>query len=590
MSVHRTSINFLAPLIAVLITGVAARAENVTCDPSANSTDYFCRGWQDGVGKYGSRVHFIARMLGDAEGDDFGFEIVPLGDINSDGRDDFMVSVRNQCEWRIYLGDTLIAKQPYMVWPKSAPPYPCDPYVGRFFSTPDISGDGQPDLFRSVSSTPGRVEIYFAGTAFDTIPDLTIHNPDFIFPGGAGNSVAAGLDLNGDGEPDFVLGDPNYFQLEPKAHGRAYAFWGGSALDTIPDLIFTDTFWTGQNQPGPMGRGLVMLPSINGDASAELVIGRESQDIATRNPPGRVDVYFGGPAMDTVRDFFFISPDTAWRPVVGYGHVSYFGGRNKLVGDFNQDGYDDLLVTGPAIVPVYIYYGGPGFDTSVYVRLSQPWPAEEGENNEVTALGDVNGDGYPDLATVYYANQILGGWVRVHFSSANQTGVADWDIAGDDWAATGDKFGRSTRSVGDVNGDGFDDFAIGMETSQFAGGNSRGGVYIFAGYNPDVNTGVFDDPGGPLPSSHSLIEFIAPNPFNSATTIRLSESFTHGMVTIYDILGRPVRTIAIVDSGNVREVRWDATDEHGSALASGLYFARASDGTTTETHKIVLLK
>jgi hypothetical protein len=293
--------------------------------------------------------------------------------------------------------------------------------------------------------------------------------------------------------------------------------------------------------------------------------------------------------MDTVREFYFETPDTVWRPIIGYEHVTLFGGRAKLVGDVNQDGFGDLLVSGPAVVPCYIYFGGPSFDTLVDLRLTHPWPSEEGENDRIVALGDVNGDSYSDFATVFYADQILGGWVRVHFSSANQTGVLDWDIAGDDWSFTQDDFGRSTTTVGDVNGDGFDDIAIGMETEQFAGGNSRGGVYIFAGYDPDIISGVFDEPAVPLPASRQLIESVAPNPFNAGTTMRLASTFTDGMVTIYDILGRRVRSFDVSAQG-VHDLSWDGRDEDGRILASGLYFARASDKSRSETHKLVLLK
>lgn len=569
----------------------AAHSENVSCDPTIDTSIYFCRGWQDGVGKYGSRVHFIARMMGDEDGDDFGFEIVPLGDINGDGRGDFMVSVRNECEWRIYLGDTIISKNSYLAWPKHAPPYPCTPSVGRFVSTPDISGDGQPDLFRSRSATtPPSIEIYFAGSAFDTLPDLIIRDSNFIFPGAAGKTMDAGLDLNGDGEPDIVLGDVSYLaEGPPIEHGRAYVHYGGNGLDTIADLLLTDTVWTNQPRPGALGGAIALLPSINGDGSAELILGRRQENSSSKEPPGRVDIFFGGPSMDTVRDLSFIGPDTAYDPDCDYIPVAFFGGRTENVGDVNLDGFDDLLVSGSGCVPSYVYFGGPDFDTIVDLRLIQPWPTPHGEGDAATVLGDIDGDGHRDFCTVRHGRDFFRGVVNVHFARTNLTGVVDWSIAGEDWFLANDEFGRSTVSVGDVNGDGFDDIAAGSMTSSVES-QSEGAVFIFAGYNPDINSGVFDEPETPLPTNQPLIESIAPNPFNSTTLIYLSASFTNGSVAIYNILGQEVRRLSVGSGLADKPLRWDGSDAGGNPLASGMYFARATDGHTSETHKLVLLK
>ena len=48
--------------------------------------------WQDGVGPEGTRVRFIARMVGEDYEDDFGKNIATLGDINGDGQNDIVFS------------------------------------------------------------------------------------------------------------------------------------------------------------------------------------------------------------------------------------------------------------------------------------------------------------------------------------------------------------------------------------------------------------------------------------------------------------------------------------------------------------------
>lgn len=591
LALTRAIATLASALMLVASIPSSASAEDVTCDPSVNSSIYYCRGWQDGVGPYGSRVRFIARMMGDAYGDDFGNKIVGLGDINGDGRGDFTVWVKNKCEWRIYLGDTLISKTPYMTWPRGDPPYPCSPYPGNLAVIPDITGDGYPDLFRTVGGLPPnrKILIYSLGPAFDTLPELILADTNFDAPIGLnGEAIAGGFDLNGDGQPDFVFGDNGYFRQSPKENGRAYVYWGGTALDSIPDLIFTDTFWVGQNQPYEVGGAVAILPSLNSDSYADLVVGRPSQSFS-KDPVGRVDVFFGGPDMDTVRDTHLVGPDTAWGFGCAYYGVTDFGYGTRDVGDVNQDGYDDLLVSGNGCTPAYIYYGGPDFDTTVDLRLTQPSPTANGQGRYVKQLGDIDGDGYPDFCTVQIGSDFFRGSINIHFSRQNTTGVADWTIWGQDWSWAFWEFGRSTTNVGDVDGDGFDDIGVGSATDQIDEFN-QGEAFIFAGYNPDIYSGILDDPETPVPADHKLIAYVAPNPFNAATIIHLVPSFAAGRIVIYDILGRSVRSFAIAEGAAQREITWDGHDESQRELASGLYFARAQFGIRSEVHKLVLLK
>lgn len=566
-----------------------AFAENVICDPAVNTSIYYCRGWQDGVGKYGSRVRFIARIMGEDGGDDLGADVATMGDINGDGRGDFMVWVKNKCEWRIFLGDSIIAKEPYLIWPRGNGPYPCNPFPGTLFSIGDVTGDNEPDLVRRMGAFPPdlRLQIYAGGAAFDTVPEIIIPHTEFVVPG----RFVGGVDLNGDSQSDLVVGDPYYFDDSPWRCGRVYVFWGGSALDSIPDLIFTDTCWEGRRQPAPLGGALALVPSINGDAYADLILGRKSQDEVTKDPLGRVDVYYGGPGMDTVRDLTFSSPDTNYFSDCGYTPARSFGGIVKDIGDANQDGHRDLCMADfSGCCPTWVYYGGTQFDTIADLRPTSMEPGEEeGHNTLVSRLGDVDGDGHEDFSTGMIGGGIFEGVVRIRFSASNPSGVADWEIRGGDWAFTYPDFGRIVTTLGDVNGDGFDDVGISTRSSQVDNQN-EGVLYIFAGYNPDINTGVFDDPETPLPSSHRLIDYAAPNPFNSTTIIRLAEGFTSGTIVIYDILGRAVRTFDLSGESPTGEVIWDGRDRSGRSLASGLYFARAGNGRTSETYKLVLLK
>ncbi len=83
-----------------------------------------------------------------------------------------------------------------------------------------------------------------------------------------------------------------------------------------------------------------------------------------------------------------------------------------------------------------------------------------------------------------------------------------------------------------------------------------------------------------------------PNPFNPATTIRFSISKEARVtLTIYDVLGREVTTIADekVPAGQY-SYRWEGRNAIGSFVASGVYFYRLVAGDFVETKKLMLLK
>ncbi len=561
------------------------QAENVSCDPDANSDSFYCRGWQDDLGPNSQRVRFIARLEGTEYGGDFGKKVCPLGDINNDGRSDFMVYVPHECRWHVYLGDTLISRTPHMYWPTCTPGYP-----GNFFLLNDISGDGQPDLFQFSRNLADSIEIYFAGTAFDTLRELVIYRPEFDGLGFR-NAIASGHDINGDGEPDFALGDPHYLEFEPKEHGRLYVFWGGSQLDSTPDLIFSDTFWVGQNQPRAVGEAIAIMPDLNGDGYADIVMGRGSRNLVEKDPPGRVDVFFGGPQIDTVADLTFVSPDTAAHPLIGYLPTNYFGMTVADIGDYNLDGHDDLIVSGYEIVPSYVYFGGPSFDGEVDLRLSGFGLGPDGEGNYATRLGDVSGDSLPDFAVVYESDgsNLYGGHVLVYFADAAPDGDYDWLIFGDDWPRGSSYFGRETWGLGDVDGDGFEDFSVGTYTS-IDDEDNRGAVYIFAGTNWNVNTAVSDDEDAESREpSGKLFKIASENPSASSFDFSISDHLTNGTLEIFDILGRRVWESNTLTK-SVRHISWSGRDHKGRPLSSGIYFARLRTREATEVVKIVLLR
>jgi hypothetical protein len=83
-----------------------------------------------------------------------------------------------------------------------------------------------------------------------------------------------------------------------------------------------------------------------------------------------------------------------------------------------------------------------------------------------------------------------------------------------------------------------------------------------------------------------------PNPFNAGTVIAyfLPRASTIE-ITVFDILGRPVRSLAAghFQAGR-HELYFDGAGDDGMELASGIYFYRLISDNVSETKKLVLLK
>lgn len=89
-----------------------------------------------------------------------------------------------------------------------------------------------------------------------------------------------------------------------------------------------------------------------------------------------------------------------------------------------------------------------------------------------------------------------------------------------------------------------------------------------------------------------VLEQNYPNPFNPSTTIRFAlPAASQVSLKIYNARGQLVRTLV---SGNyesgVHEIRWDARNDLGETVSSGMYFYRMQAGNFVESRKMVLLR
>jgi hypothetical protein len=170
------------------------------------------------------------------------------------------------------------------------------------------------------------------------------------------------------------------------------------------------------------------------------------------------------------------------------GSDGFFGFSVASAGDVNGDGYADVAVGAVGASTAYVYLGSAsGLATTPSVTLTNPEGDDAGDSAfaaSVASAGDVNGDGYADLVVGDDEADALLGSAYVYLGSA--TGLSSTPattLVGlgvvNNGSVVPDSFGASVASAGDVNGDGYADVVIGAEGQGST--TEPGGAYVYLG-------------------------------------------------------------------------------------------------------------
>ena len=377
------------------------------------------------------------------------------GDVNGDGRADYVHTDPVLGLVRLCLGGQGNAGTDCVAIAK---PVALTPNAGLIATLAgDMNGDGFVDLVAgapldTVLGGPADAGVVFwiPGAAGLPVTRPMWEVDGSAAPEGFAGAVALVGDVDGDGPSEILVAAP-YATASGEEHAGRVALYGPARGPAATPIWERDGSTAGER----FGIAVAGAGDVDADGFADLLVTAADGE-GDDSWPGRVLLLRGGPGAP--------SDEPAWSFSAPEGSGERLGAALAGGGDVDGDGRDDVLLGCPGWDHgsedrgrALLFRG-----TETGLEPAPSWSAvgatAEAAFGASVAIGEVNGDGYADVVIGAPGTDSVSGSVSLYLGSPSGLG----DRA--DWTATfsaGHLWGAAVAAVGDVDGDGFGDVVVG---------------------------------------------------------------------------------------------------------------------------------